>query len=120
FEGISILINIGMTCLGMWLGSVLPARDLNEQNRIAAFFSALDTPILPSEAHTQKDDSARPALGAATMVVGFLLVLAGLFAPSAQARWIDLSFGLALIAFGRRFLRVRLEKREKESESVTV
>jgi solute:Na+ symporter, SSS family len=119
FEGISILINIGMTCLGMWLGSVLPARDLNEQNRIAAFFSALDTPVLPSEMHKQTEDSARPALGAATLVVGLLLVLAGLFAGSAQARWIDLSFGLALMAFGRRFLLVRREKRQRESESIT-
>jgi SSS family solute:Na+ symporter len=120
FEGISILINIGMTCLGMWLGSVLPARDVNERNRIAEFFRAMDTPVASSEMQTQRDDSARPALGVATLVVGFLLVLAGLSAASVQARWIDLSFGLALLVFGSWFLWMGRAKRERRSDSVTV
>jgi SSS family solute:Na+ symporter len=117
-EGISILTNIGMTCLGMWLGSVLPARDLNERNRIAEFFRALDTPIGTEELSSERrdDGSARPALGAATLVVGLLLVLAGLFAASVQARWIDLSFGFALMAFGIWILWAK----KRESESVTV
>jgi len=34
-----------------------------------------------------------------------LLCLSALFAPSAQARWIDLGFGAVLGLFGLRFLR---------------
>lgn len=105
FEGWSIAINILMTALGLWLGSVVPKRDEAEQSKIAAFFRDLDTPVKPSEVHQSEDGSARPALGAATIIVGFLLILAGLFASSAQARWIDLSCGALLALFGMTFLR---------------
>src|SRR6185437_16643512 len=60
FEGISIFVNIGATCLGLWLGSTLPARDAKEQARIALFFRDLDTPIAPGEVHKDQDDSAAP------------------------------------------------------------
>ncbi|MBO0720325.1 MAG: hypothetical protein J2P41_05865 [Blastocatellia bacterium] len=120
FEGISILINIGMTCLGMWLGSKLPSKVAYEQERIAEFFRAMDTPVVSSEMQTEEDGSARPALGAATMAVGLLLALAGLFAESARACWIDLSFGIALLAFGGCFLWVGQEKRERKRDSIAV
>jgi hypothetical protein len=81
------------------------------------FFLAtpLGTADASYEMQKREDGSARPALGAATLAVGLLLVLAGLFAASAQARWIDLSFGLALMAFGSWFWA-----KKRESESVTV
>ena len=114
FEGISIFVNIGATCLGLWLGSTLPARDAKEQARIALFFRDLDTPIAPGEVHKDQDDSARPALGAGTMVVGLLLVLAGLFARSAEARSIDLTLGLALMGLGVKFLTAARQSKKKD------
>ncbi len=114
FEAISILINIGMTALGMWLGSVIPARDPVEQKRIATFFDALDTPVTRSEAPLSSGSAARPVLGVSTMAVGALLIAAGLSAGSAQARWMDLPFGAALAALGSRLLVRRVRSTEKE------
>jgi SSS family transporter len=114
FEALSIFVNVGATCLGLWLGSVLPTRDSKEQVRIALFFRNLDTPIAPGEVHKDKDDSARPALGVGTMAVGLLLVLAGLFARSAGARSIDLTLGLALMGFGGRFLAAARQSKKKD------
>lgn len=114
FEGISILVNIGVTALGLWLGSVIPARDAAEQERISAFFRALDTPVGPSEVRGTSGGSARPALGAATIVVGALLITAGLVSGSARARWIDFGLGTALAVFGLRFVMVKKEALQRE------
>lgn len=114
FEGWSIAINILVTALGLWLGSILPKRDEAEQAKMAAFFRDLDTPVAPSEVQKTDDNSARPALGAATIIVGLLLILAGLFATAPQARWIDFLCGLALALFGLSFLR---KKSTKESHA---
>jgi hypothetical protein len=95
----------------MWLGSVLPTRDAAEMGRIASFFRALDTPISPGEVRRQEQDPAQAAIGAATLAVGLLLILAGLFANSPQARIIDALLGLILVGFGSRFLyRARQRK----------
>ncbi|MCC7497428.1 MAG: hypothetical protein IT160_07615 [Bryobacterales bacterium] len=112
FEGLSIFANIGATMLGMWLGSVLPKKDAAEQQRIREFFQALDSPIRPEEAPKKGSGQEGPALGAATLVVGLLLALAGLVATSTTARWTDLGAGVALAAFGVRFL-VRARQRAR-------
>ncbi|MCX6623164.1 MAG: Na+:solute symporter [Acidobacteria bacterium] len=112
FEGISICLNIAGTLLGMWLGSVLPKKDPAEQQRIREFFRALDTPIRPEEAPKSGSGGEGPALGAATVVVGLLLMLAGVVASSPGARWTDLAAGAALAAFGARFL-VRARQRAR-------
>lgn len=114
FEAISILINIGMTALGMWLGSVIPVRDSVEQKRIAMFFDALDTPVTRSEAPGSSGTAARPVLGVSTMAVGALLIAAGLSAGSEKARWMDLPFGAALAALGSRLIVRRVRSAEKE------
>jgi len=112
FEGLSIFANIGATMLGMWLGSVLPKKDAAEQQRIREFFQALDSPIRPEETPKKGSGQEGPALGAATLVVGLLLALAGLVATSTTARWTDLGAGVALAAFGVRFL-VRARQRAR-------
>ena len=101
----------------MWLGSVLPARDAEETGRIALFFRALDTPISPTEVRKQEHDPARTAVGAATLTVGLLLILAGLFANSMQARSIDAAIGLILAGLGARFL---YRARPRKGHQVTV
>jgi Na+/proline symporter len=117
FEGISIFVNITVTAVGLWLGSIIPARDPVEQGRIQQFFRALDTPITPSEVQNIRDESSRPALGAATIVVGSLLIIAGILADSAQARWIDLGLGLGLAAMGARFFSSVKEVKTKGCET---
>lgn len=111
FEGLSIILNFAATVIGMWLGSVLPARDAEEISRIASFFRALDTPISATEVRRQEHDPARTAVGAATLTVGLLLILASLFTNSMQARSIDAALGLILVGLGSRFLyRARQRK----------
>jgi hypothetical protein len=51
------------------------------------------------------------AVGAATVTVGLLLILASLFAHSTQARSIDAALGLFLIGLGSRF--VYLARKQK-------
>ena len=104
FESISIFLNFAATAMGMWLGSVLPRRDAEETARISSFFRALDTPISPTEVHRREHDPARTPVGAATVAVGLLLILAALFANSMQARSIDALLGALLAALGARFL----------------
>jgi solute:Na+ symporter, SSS family len=117
FEGISIFLNFAATAIGMWLGSVLPARDAAEMGRIASFFRALDTPISPDEVRRQEHDPAQAPIGAATLAVGLLLILAGLFAHSPQARLIDALLSLILVGFGSRFL---YRARQRKGHPVTV
>lgn len=114
FEGISIFLNFAATALGMWLGSVLPSRDAAETSRIAAFFRALDTPITPSEVRKQEHDPARKAVGAATLAVGVLLIVAGVFAGSLQARFIDAALGVVLAGFGSRFIYRALQEKKQQ------
>jgi Na+(H+)/acetate symporter ActP len=117
FEGISIFLNFAATALGMWLGSVLPARDPQETGRIAAFFRALDTPIALSEVRRAEYDPAKKAVGAATLAVGLLLIFAGLLSSATQARLIDAALGLLLIVLGARFLFLA---RMRKGHQVTV
>ena len=117
FEGISIFLNFASTAVGMWLGSVLPARDAEETGRILSFFHALDTPISPAEARKPKQDPARAPVGAATLTVGLLLIFASLFAEAIQARFIDAILGLILASFGGRFL---YRARQGKGRQVTV
>ncbi len=117
FEEISIFLNFASTAIGMWLGSVLPARDAEETGRILSFFHALDTPISPAEARKPEHDPARGPVGAATLTVGLLLILASLFAEAIQARYIDAILGLILVGFGGRFL---YRARQRKARQVTV
>ena len=81
FEAFSIVSTIVATAAGLWLGSVLPKKDFAEQDRIREFFRKLDTPVTTSEVKSEDAESASPALGAATLVVGFLLCLSALLRP---------------------------------------
>ena len=113
FEGISIFLNFAATALGMWFGSAFLKKDADETSRISSFFRSLDTPISASEVHGQEHDPARMAVGAATVTVGLLLILASLFAHSAQARSIDAALGLILIGLGSRFVYLARQAKKK-------
>src|SRR5690348_12321546 len=113
FEGISIFLNFAATALGMWFGSVFLKKDVDETSRISSFFRTLDTPISASEVHRQEHDPARMAVGAATVTVGLLLILASLFAHSTLARSIDAALGLILIGLGSRFVYLARQAKKK-------
>jgi SSS family solute:Na+ symporter len=120
FEGISIFLNISVTALGLWLGSIIPAESAEEKRRIDTFFENLDRPIAPSEIRAPGNDPARPALGIGTATVGFLLVLAGILSTSPKARWIDIPLGLLLFGFGLNFFRAASRVEKQQPTSVTV
>ncbi len=113
FEGISIFLNFAATVLGMWFGSVFLKKDADETSRISSFFQSLDTPISSGEVHRQEHDPARMAVGAATVTVGLLLILASLFAHSMQARSIDAALGLILVGLGSRFVYLARQAKKK-------
>ncbi|MDE3181445.1 MAG: sodium/solute symporter [Acidobacteriota bacterium] len=99
FEGISILVNIGVTALAMWLGTVCFPADAEEQARIRRFFAELDRPIAESEVQ-QTEASPLRAIGVATMAVGVLLAAAGLLSISFAARTMDVAVGACLVVLG--------------------
>ena len=98
----------------MWLGSVVPARNAGEQGRIAAFFRALDTPIFASEVHGRNGESSQIALAAATIAVGALLAVSGIFAAAMQARLVDGVLGLSMVGLGAKFLLLAKRRRAAE------
>lgn len=106
FEGVSILVNTGVTLLAMWLGTVYLASDDAERERVHRFFKALDRPIEPAEIHETAASPMR-AIGTATIGVGLLLTVAGLASHSTLARVIDLVIGIGLMALGLVYYRRR-------------
>lgn len=100
FEGISILINVGATCAAMWIGSRWLAPSPGEPERIREFFRNLDRPLSPEETAGQHVITPLKAIGAPTIVVGALLMIAALFVPTPAARYTDLAMGAALAALG--------------------
>ncbi len=106
FEGISLVSNIGVTVLGMWLGSVVFRPTDEEQGKVQRFFAAIDRPIQPEEAPGRGGDNpAAPVLGLSTLAVGGLLIVAGAISGSATAQVIDFSVGAVLVAIGLLFRR---------------
>ncbi len=109
FEGISILINIAATCAAMWIGSRWIAPSPGEPVRIREFFANLDRPLSPEETSGHEVVAPLKAIGAPTIVVGLLLVIAALFVPTPAARYTDLALGAALAGLGL-FLFLRHKK----------
>jgi SSS family transporter len=105
FEGVSLLINVGATILGMVVGTLLYPSSPAEKERIARFFRALDTPIQPSEIPRSTTNPASSILSFSTATVGLLIAVAGMISGSHAARVIDLSAGILLIAIGTLFRR---------------
>jgi hypothetical protein len=101
FEGLSLLVNTAATVLGMVLGSLSAPRD----PAVDQFFEALDRPVRKEEVPPSGTSGALPVIGASTVGVGVLLIVAGLFSGSNTARLMDLSIGAALLAGGYLFLR---------------
>jgi solute:Na+ symporter, SSS family len=106
FEGASLLLNTAMTLLGMALGSRFFRIPADEQLRTKAFFAAMqhsrvDSPVTAAS----RENPAGPVLGAATLGMGALIVIAGWIAHSNTARTVDSAVGIILVAIGLLFLK---------------
>jgi len=101
FEGLSILLNTGMTVLGMWLGSAM-SKPLPSAIQ---FFEGMDLPVQPGEVAAAEGNPAAPVLGLSTICVGGLLIAAGVLSGSRTAQGIDFSVGAVLITIGVLFRR---------------
>jgi SSS family solute:Na+ symporter len=96
FDGISLLVNIGCTLLGLVLGSWHVRRPADEAERAALFQERMCQPVMPSSV-----ESSPSPLGAvvplATAAVAVLIAIAGLMSTSHLAHVID---GSAAVLFG--------------------
>lgn len=109
FEGISLLVNIGMTVLAMWLATVLFPTGEAERRKIQTFFTAFNRPITRESA---REGAASPvrAIGVSTAGVGVLLAAAGLLSHTLRARGLDLILGAGFIVLGLLYSRSRPAK----------
>jgi solute:Na+ symporter, SSS family len=99
FEGISLLVNIALTILAMWMATVLFPAKQAETERIRNFFAGFKLQTAPEE---KRELAASPirAIGISTAGVGMLLVAAGILSVSFPARAIDVTLGAAFVLFG--------------------
>jgi len=80
WDAASILVNIGVTLLAMYLGSILKPSRVEEKNRVDAFYQQLDTDIEPENEADFKAAAAAnfKVIGLMTMSFGALLGLIGI------------------------------------------
>jgi hypothetical protein len=100
FQGVSLLLNAGMTIAGLALGSTLFSEPADEQVRTAEFFRGFTVAPQPKVAEHAPPNPVGPPLAAATTGMGALIVFAGLISRASAARLIDSIVGLILVAIG--------------------
>lgn len=105
FEGASLLLNTAMTLLGMVFGSRFFRTPQDEQKRTQAFFAAKQLSPSGTCANVSRRNPAGPALAAATLGMGALIVVAGLLSDSVMARSVDSAVGITLIVIGLQLRR---------------
>jgi hypothetical protein len=89
-----------MTLLGMVLGSRFSRTPVDEQQRTKAFFAAMQLSRDGIPSKVSGGNPAGPALAAATLAMGALIVVAGLISGSVIARSVDSAVGVTLILIG--------------------
>jgi SSS family transporter len=100
FEGLSLLLNTAMTLLGMALGSRLSRTSAEERQRTQSFIASMQRLPSSTRANVARGNPAAPALAAATLGMGALIVIAGLISRSMMARSVDSAVGAVLIVIG--------------------
>lgn len=100
FEGASLLLNTAMTLVGMMFGSRFSRTSAQEQRRTQAFFAEMQHSLFSTPAKVSRANPAGPAMAAATLGTGALIVLAGLLSNSWMARSVDSAVGIVLIGIG--------------------
>lgn len=112
YEGLTLLLNISATLIGMVAGSAILGRADGEEEKTAEFFRRLDVPVSDSERGEPKQNPALGLLGTATLGVGLLLLTAGLISSSSLARVLDGGAGLPLIVGGAVLYRRTRQQRQ--------
>src|SRR5262249_47182454 len=105
FEGLSIMSNIAMTIIGMWVGTIIAGASQTSRERTERFFAEMDRPIQPEEIPAGRSNPAAPVLALSTFAVGLLLAIAGAISGSRTAQIIDFSTAAVLVVIGFLFRR---------------
>jgi hypothetical protein len=93
----------------MALGSRFSRTPAEEQQRRQGFFAEMQHPLVCTPVKTPPANPAGPALAAAALGMGALIVIAGLLSESVTARNVDTAVGITLIGVGL-LLRRRTKK----------
>ena len=106
FDGASILINTGLTIVGMWIGTLAFRSSVSQTHRFDLIFAGHEQQPRTSG----EDPTLKRVISFSTIMVGTLLAVAGLLAPTRAARITDLLVALCLIGLGwTRRVRLKVE-----------
>lgn len=100
FEGASLLLNTAMTLLGMALGSRFSRTPAQELQRTLVFFHKMQHSLFTTAAKIPRANPAGPALAAATLGMGTVIVIAGLISHSITSQCVDSEVGVTLFVIG--------------------
>ena len=114
FDGASLLINTGMTIVGMWAGTVISGSSEANALNYDLVFKTQEQPA-PAASQARSAIDLQKIIAIATFAVAALLGVAGLLAPAPTARVTDLMIAALIIALG--WLRLR-GGRQQARESV--
>ena len=89
FEGVALLTNVGVTLLGLVLGSALSRPGREEQTRTDEFDARMHRPVLASEVPAQTSPAMGPILAISTGAVAAFMAIAGAISRFAFGRWLD-------------------------------
>jgi SSS family solute:Na+ symporter len=114
FDGASLLINTGMTVVGMWVGTLIAGTSPEDARKYDLIFHAYEAPAsAASQAKSAVD--LQKIISIATLAVAALLAVAGLIAPAWTARITDLAIALIIAALGW----LRLHSAHKRADTKT-
>jgi Na+/proline symporter len=105
YNSVSIGVNVIVTIIGMWVGSLAGSTPENEKLRVQGFFKRMEVPTETplSKQEREKKQSPFVPVGIAVMFVGVILVLLGVvmkFSGDSRAFVIDAIAGGVLVLFG--------------------
>ena len=99
FDGASLLINTGMTVVGMWIGTVISGQQQANARKYDLIFRAPEQPA-PAAYQTKSAVDLQKIIAIATFAVAALLAIAGLLAPAQTARITDLAIAALIFVLG--------------------
>ncbi len=108
FDGASLLINTGMTVVGMWIGTVLSGEQEENARKHDLIFKVHEQPATAASL-TKSAIDLQKIIAIATFAVAALLAVAGLVAPASTARITDLS--IAALIFFLGWLRLHASRK---------
>lgn len=99
FDGASLLINTGMTVMGMWVGTVISGQQEANARKYDLIFRTPEQSA-PAAYQTKSAVDLQKIIAIATFAVAALLAVAGLVAPAQTARITDLAIAALIFVLG--------------------